>query len=1813
MSDRPGASRRWWSVLLVVSLVASMAGILPAAAAPSKPAVDTRIKPAAKVTSGSLDIAGQRLDAGLAEVVAAAKTDTAKAEKLDVAVLVTKGAKAPKGLEMPLKVSLRADEAHDLYAGKVAVGSLLKVASAKGVAKVYENGKVDPPVIPDVTPPTKAERTKAAAQAKARLAGAAKAGVLKDFAKQFDADGVLKSSTPRSSKDAMAIGEDAITYDGGSATGWFDVSPAGHNAQSAWADGYMGDGIRIAVADDSVDFAHPDLQGTQALVEDPASPYVGWPEVFDPYSALLYAYDQFYGTTYVADGETWWSDTSAVVTDADPYFNGQGYALPGTSLSGTYHIGYLWEENLYVWLSGQTEFPAVLVADENVAGVYDTVYVDVDYQYDFSVAKPCTMSSPISYVDYWDSVAGNYGQDGFADLSGGMVYWIADGANQPPGFEFIIGGPDSTLTPPSNGEMVCFTGALNFDENHGTLCASNVVGQGMIDGPSDAWQDEGAYPPWKTPVGGGGGMVQGAARQGELVAFSDIYWNHFTSTLLAYDYAAFGADMTPDTGDEIDIVSNSYGESDENADEWDYRSRYITDLNTWFNPYVSFLFSTGNGAPGYGTNAPPTPATAIGIGASTQFGACGGWDSIFDADQVNIGDVIPWSNRGPSAAGHTGPAVVADGAYSSGAMALNQGNMDGWRSWIVWGGTSRSCPVAAGNLALVYDAYVDVNDQAPTYAQARELLMSGARDLDYDTTVQGAGMIDSGRSVDIILGDAGVSVAPSAWYPGDYRGTEYESFVDLVHPGDVIEDTFTVTNNGGTAADVTVTDSWHQLSSAVEMDIVLDGTAESAYDFDRPDYLQDLTSQINTEDPDLLVIKATEDFAEFAPTGAFDTDAGTHNRIRLLAYNWKDQNSDGNLWTDDNTSGFVDPGEIDAGEYMRYTYANNFADSHEIRVQNPASRHIDGFFLGLQHNTKATADPTVTVHLRVEFWDKVDNPWITNGASGLSVPARGTADFPATISIPAATPPGFYEGELIVSVGGTDTIVPVHTTVAADGTNFTFGMGSMETDSIAQPSLMPNNMIAGYQDWNWRAESGDWRFFMTDVAADAVLPEGATWLVRTSWPTVGAPTDMQADNDTLLYGVVPDEFTGYNPDVFGPGALVQTGASSNNNIGAGIWTWQTNTGTNEEWVSAPIASGLNEIMVHNVVWPGGVHQLALDGEAGVVGVSPTAFNIVDKAAAGTEQLAFTTSMGLNGLDAQAYGLTRRFESNEPITQDEDWFHELTLTGAAYLQVEIAAEGSSDLDLYVYGSDGSGGWNLVGASESSGGYEYVRIDAPADNDYLIDVYGYSVTGTDYFDISVSNPMGEDIAVTGLPAGAVAAETSIDLGVDWAKARPTLLDREGTYEGVVYVGPVEAPSAITLPVTLRYPFEVEWTNPSSTNAATEPYAPVDVQFSKRVDETTMDDTTFYITDGVDVVPTTIDYDPVTALATLTPTEPLVSATEYAIVVDGVWSVDGDELITEIPFSTIDALTRSMGDNRYDTAVEISKNTFTSASNVVVATGQGFADALSASGLAGVTDAPLLLTPTTSLPSAVSAEIARLGATKVYIVGGTSAVSAGVQTELDALSGVSVERVAGVNRYDTAAKVAAAIETIAGAGFSGEAFLARGDDFADALAVSPFANSSGIPVLLTSTSALPDVTRAAIADLGVTDVWISGGDKVVSPGVAGAVEAMSGVTAHRMAGADRYATAVVVANTADTQGWGTWSFVGIATGTNFPDALGGGVATGVNGGMLLMTSPTALSPATMTAIQAHADTISRVEIFGGTSAVSLGVSNAIAALIW
>gem|GEM_PF-6449940 len=299
------------------------------------------------------------------------------------------------------------------------------------------------------------------------------------------------------------------------------------------------------------------------------------------------------------------------------------------------------------------------------------------------------------------------------------------------------------------------------------------------------------------------------------------------------------------------------------------------------------------------------------------------------------------------------------------------------------------------------------------------------------------------------------------------------------------------------------------------------------------------------------------------------------------------------------------------------------------------------------------------------------------------------------------------------------------------------------------------------------------------------------------------------------------------------------------------------------------------------------------------------------------------------------------------------------------------------------------------------------------------------------------------------------------------------------------------------------------------------------------------------------------------------------------------------------------RASGADRYATAIAASVEAFPddSVTDVVIASGEGFPDALAASGLAGAVNSPVLLTRSSSLPSGLVAELTRLGADTVHIAGGTSAVSAGVSTALTT-AGFAVERYGGINRYDTAALLAEKIEEIQGVAFEGTAFVVRGDGFADALAVGPFAHGQGFPVLLTPVTSLADETGDTIEALGIDAIVIAGGTSAVSEPVRTALQALSSSpVVTRVSGANRYETATAVVTYGVSQMWASYTEVGVASGETFPDALGGGAVMGAKGGVMVLTRPTALPIETSSFLTLHAGAghIDGAVVFGGTAAVS------------
>ena len=334
----------------------------------------------------------------------------------------------------------------------------------------------------------------------------------------------------------------------------------------------------------------------------------------------------------------------------------------------------------------------------------------------------------------------------------------------------------------------------------------------------------------------------------------------------------------------------------------------------------------------------------------------------------------------------------------------------------------------------------------------------------------------------------------------------------------------------------------------------------------------------------------------------------------------------------------------------------------------------------------------------------------------------------------------------------------------------------------------------------------------------------------------------------------------------------------------------------------------------------------------------------------------------------------------------------------------------------------------------------------------------------------------------------------------------------------------------------------------------------------------------------------------------------------------SYNGDIIMTRSSEPLVD---RTAGANRYDTAAAVSKRYFLAgADNVVLCTGEDFPDALAAAPWARFLKAPVLLTQRTSVPAAVMNEIDRLGATNVWIIGGDSAVSSAVKAQLEA-EGLTVNRqLQGPDRYATAAKVADALYDALladGRPFSNMAFVARGDSFADALSVAPVAAATYSPIILVKTHApLPAASDDVFERLPIWEAFIIGGTDVVDGEVELAIEQWTTLhlgansPATRIAGVDRYDTSARVLGNAISMNWLDLDTIGVATGLNFPDALGGGAALGSYGSPLVLTRPDVLSPPVKAVLEDHAWEIGRADVFGGSDVVSEGVRSTLSGLM-
>lgn len=287
---------------------------------------------------------------------------------------------------------------------------------------------------------------------------------------------------------------------------------------------------------------------------------------------------------------------------------------------------------------------------------------------------------------------------------------------------------------------------------------------------------------------------------------------------------------------------------------------------------------------------------------------------------------------------------------------------------------------------------------------------------------------------------------------------------------------------------------------------------------------------------------------------------------------------------------------------------------------------------------------------------------------------------------------------------------------------------------------------------------------------------------------------------------------------------------------------------------------------------------------------------------------------------------------------------------------------------------------------------------------------------------------------------------------------------------------------------------------------------------------------------------------------------------------------------------------GSDRYRVSAALSAKRFTSADRVVLVSGTAWPDALSAAPLATEFDSPVLLTRGDTLSPATSSEIKRLNATRVTIVGGTGSVSTKVVSQLRGL-GVTVDRIAGTDRYETAARVATKLAAERGSIDGSMAVVANGERFGDAIAASAVAARKGWPLLLVRADGYPQTTAVAVRSLAITSTLVAGTPSRVSNRVLGLLP-----HAERVAGA----TDASVPSALDT--WArahhpsdfTGASYVVVSSTAFADGLSA-AAFAARDGALILETPNNLNAETAKTVAAGRGRIAKVWIAGGTASVS------------
>jgi len=923
--------------------------------------------------------------------------------------------------------------------------------------------------------------------------------------------------------------------------------------------GIEGEGIIIAIVDTGTDFAIPDLE--DAVARDESGSSIS----FDP-DGQSYAITELIvsrdgdilktkgQTVEVWDANSFFADepippVAQLIIDVD-------YGAPAVeSMSGNYHFGIL-RETIEDDIAGEMvtiDFPIVVI-DANRSGVYDTVVVDMSTAlYNFLTRYRGKLNSAAPDADAlelglaWPEPKAAWNDHSFAneevhaakpdkdiisvDLTGDDKADFTAGilAN---GIDLGgITGKYFALLPPIDpaGNFV----NVFFDfQSHGTSTASIAAGRGIVS--RELYKNGTKY------------TLPGIAPQAKVMGVKALWLGDVT---FGWYYAA-GFDWDPVsftftyTGKHrADLISNSWG-----------ISGFIHGYGTTFGfdavsqlanalslpgyldpryPGVTIIASAGNEGFGYGTvDSPASSTLAIIVGATTTY-HYRGEPPYKIGNEIGGGydEVVPWSSRGPTSMGEPKPDVVNVGAFGFADQSSYTGYGDVTKAYLIFGGTSMSCPLTAGTAALVIEEYRKTHGGAsPTSDQIKTILASSATDLDYDIFTQGSGRVNAFEAA-AAAAEGKDGLFPTRFYVSstatwknvrqlvggvwsqDFRTSVPDTamgttnwYAGIVTPGSTTETTLALHNAGTVQAEALRFKLIGQKSFTGKTQ----GPAnafESWITIDKKDI---------PADTDLMKVTLIYHFTDFANTARWEAK----NIIFAQLYDT----------------------DLPKGAMRRITNDAKFSTTSELVVSRPLEK-FEGTPKARILN--ARGDAGVRFDVIVRYYQRIHWNWMTElSVSSNAVNARLTA--------PADAQPGVYDGLISLTDGEMKTVVPVSVVVPI------LVSGSYGGSSSDSP--YDNYAVFGAFDWAGVYNVGDWRVFalVLQSPVDSIS-------VKLSW------ADSRTDIQSHLTGP-----RGY--------LLASSDYPRTYYEGSGVFKWHTTTGGPADEIAVKnVGSGIYLIVLQNVL------------------------------------------------------------------------------------------------------------------------------------------------------------------------------------------------------------------------------------------------------------------------------------------------------------------------------------------------------------------------------------------------------------------------------------------------------------------------------------------------------------------------------------------------------------------------------------------------------------------------------------------------------